>query len=63
MNIRRDENGKVTRIILSAVSTSFWAQTMLCAVENYPVRDIKHIMPWDAGGGTDIVMRAFMIQG
>jgi tripartite-type tricarboxylate transporter receptor subunit TctC len=48
------------RIILLAVSIVFLSTTMLCAVENYPVRDIKHIMPWDAGGGTDIVMRAFM---
>ena len=26
----------------------------------YPVKDIKHIMPWGAGGGTDVVMRYFM---
>jgi len=25
----------------------------------YPTRSVKHIMPWGAGGGTDIVMRAF----
>ncbi len=27
---------------------------------DYPEKDIKHIMPWAAGGGTDTVMRAFM---
>lgn len=27
---------------------------------DYPDKDIKHIMPWGAGGGTDTVMRAFM---
>lgn len=27
---------------------------------DYPASDIKHIMPWSAGGGTDTVMRAFM---
>ncbi|MEM2075345.1 MAG: tripartite tricarboxylate transporter substrate binding protein [Zestosphaera sp.] len=26
----------------------------------YPTRTIKHIMPWGAGGGTDVVMRGFM---
>lgn len=26
----------------------------------YPTRPIKHIVPWGAGGGTDVVMRAFM---
>ena len=27
---------------------------------DYPASDIKHIMPWGAGGGTDTVMRVFM---
>lgn len=27
---------------------------------DYPDKDIKHIMPWGAGGGTDTVMRGFM---
>ncbi len=27
---------------------------------DYPEKDIKHIMPWGAGGGTDTVMRSFM---
>lgn len=37
------------RILLSAVSIIFLCTTMLCAAEDYPVRDIKHILPWDAG--------------
>ncbi len=28
--------------------------------EDYPKKDIMHIMPWSAGGGTDTVMRTFM---
>lgn len=27
---------------------------------DYPDKDVKHIMPWGAGGGTDTVMRSFM---
>ncbi|KRS10829.1 hypothetical protein XM53_18990 [Roseovarius atlanticus] len=28
--------------------------------QDYPSKDITHIMPWSAGGGTDTVMRTFM---
>ncbi|WP_146590691.1 tripartite tricarboxylate transporter substrate binding protein [Puniceibacterium confluentis] len=28
--------------------------------QDYPKRDIMHIMPWSAGGGTDTVMRSFL---
>lgn len=28
--------------------------------QDYPEKDITHIMPWGAGGGTDTVMRTFM---
>ncbi len=28
--------------------------------DDYPDKDITHIMPWSAGGGTDTVMRTFM---
>ncbi|HPE61014.1 MAG: tripartite tricarboxylate transporter substrate binding protein [Thiothrix sp.] len=27
---------------------------------DYPAKDLMHIMPWSAGGGTDTVMRTFM---
>jgi tripartite-type tricarboxylate transporter receptor subunit TctC len=32
------------------------------AVDNYPApgREVRHIMPWGAGGGTDTAMRGFM---
>ena len=30
------------------------------ASAEYPERDLTHIMPWSAGGGTDTVMRTFM---
>jgi len=30
------------------------------AAQDYPSRDITHIIPWSAGGGTDTVMRTFM---
>ena len=28
--------------------------------QEYPIKPIKHIIPWSAGGGTDTVMRKFM---
>lgn len=28
--------------------------------QDYPSKDLTHIMPWSAGGGTDTVMRTFM---
>jgi tripartite-type tricarboxylate transporter receptor subunit TctC len=28
--------------------------------QDYPAKDLTHIMPWSAGGGTDTVMRTFM---
>lgn len=28
--------------------------------DDYPTQDVRHIIPWDAGGGTDTVMRQFM---
>ncbi|MET4130623.1 tripartite tricarboxylate transporter substrate binding protein [Roseovarius sp. MBR-6] len=30
------------------------------AQEDFPNKDITHIMPWSAGGGTDTVMRTFL---
>ncbi|EPX85644.1 tripartite tricarboxylate transporter substrate binding protein [Salipiger mucosus] len=30
------------------------------AAQDYPTKDITHIMPWSAGGGTDTVMRTFL---
>lgn len=28
--------------------------------DSYPAKDLTHIMPWSAGGGTDTVMRTFL---
>lgn len=30
------------------------------AAQNYPTKDVTHIMPWSAGGGTDSVVRTFL---
>ncbi|WP_209424503.1 tripartite tricarboxylate transporter substrate binding protein [Pararhodobacter sp. SW119] len=30
------------------------------AAQDFPARDLTHIMPWSAGGGTDSVMRTFL---
>ncbi|MEI4261424.1 tripartite tricarboxylate transporter substrate binding protein [Roseovarius sp. D0-M9] len=30
------------------------------SAQDYPAKDLTHIMPWSAGGGTDTVMRTFM---
>ena len=32
----------------------------MAAADGYPEKDLAHIMPWSAGGGTDTVMRLFM---
>lgn len=54
MNIR-----KLTRITVAALAvTAAFAQAG--QAEDYPTKDIMHIMPWSAGGGTDTVMRTFM---
>ncbi|WP_274423226.1 tripartite tricarboxylate transporter substrate binding protein [Chelativorans sp. YIM 93263] len=54
MNIR-----KLTRITAAtlAIGAAFSQATM---AEDYPTKDIMHVMPWSAGGGTDTVMRTFM---
>ncbi|MGY9047935.1 MAG: tripartite tricarboxylate transporter substrate binding protein, partial [Rhodobacterales bacterium] len=33
---------------------------LVAQAQDYPQRDIMHIMPWSAGGGTDTVMRSFL---
>lgn len=30
------------------------------AAQDYPTKDVMHIMPWSAGGGTDSVVRTFL---
>ena len=33
---------------------------MAALADDFPTKDITHIMPWSAGGGTDTVMRTFL---
>jgi tripartite-type tricarboxylate transporter receptor subunit TctC len=48
-------------VVIVAASLLAWYSFMSKeTVPAYPIRPIKHIVPWGAGGGTDIVMRAFM---
>ena len=34
--------------------------TLAAGAQDFPKKDITHIMPWSAGGGTDTVMRTFL---
>jgi len=34
--------------------------TLAANAQDFPTKDITHIMPWSAGGGTDTVMRTFL---
>ncbi len=34
--------------------------TLAAGAQDFPQKDITHIMPWSAGGGTDTVMRTFL---
>ncbi|MWB77676.1 tripartite tricarboxylate transporter substrate binding protein [Pseudooceanicola sp. 216_PA32_1] len=34
--------------------------TLAAGAQDFPGKDITHIMPWSAGGGTDTVMRTFL---
>lgn len=36
------------------------ASALAASAEDFPTKDITHIMPWSAGGGTDTVMRTFL---
>ncbi|MEM2226739.1 MAG: tripartite tricarboxylate transporter substrate binding protein [Candidatus Bathyarchaeia archaeon] len=47
-------------VIMVAVGAGFYISQQRPVQPAYPTSNIKHIMPWSAGGGTDIVMRAFM---
>ena len=40
--------------------TAAFALSAGASAQEYPSKDIMHIMPWGAGGGTDTVMRTFM---
>ncbi len=50
---------KKAKLVFTLIFCVFFFSTFVSAGE-YPDKDIKHIMPWGAGGGTDTVMRGFM---
>ncbi|TKW64942.1 MAG: tripartite tricarboxylate transporter substrate binding protein [Paracoccus denitrificans] len=52
--------GKSTRSALVGLVLTMPFAGPSMAQDSYPDKDIMHIMPWSAGGGTDTVMRSFM---
>lgn len=55
--------GKLTKTLLAAATLALpitGTATSTATAADYPSKDIMHIMPWSAGGGTDTVMRTFM---
>ncbi|UUX48936.1 tripartite tricarboxylate transporter substrate binding protein [Nisaea acidiphila] len=51
--------GKFSTALLAAAAIAVPLAGSANAAD-YPSKDIMHIMPWSAGGGTDTVMRTFM---
>jgi tripartite-type tricarboxylate transporter receptor subunit TctC len=51
--------GKTIRTALTGAAI-LAAGTLGAAAQSFPTKDITHIMPWSAGGGTDTVMRTFL---
>jgi len=47
------------KVVVASTVLSVTAGTAAFA-DDYPKKDLMHIMPWGAGGGTDTVMRTFM---
>lgn len=50
---------KVTKALFTAAALALSLNTSVQA-DDFPSKNIMHIMPWSAGGGTDAVMRTFM---
>ena len=42
---------------LAAVLALAVTTALPAAAQDFPQRDVTHIMPWSAGGGTDTIMR------
>ena len=51
--------GKTVRTALAGLAVATTA-AFGAAAQDFPTKDITHIMPWSAGGGTDTVMRTFL---
>lgn len=45
---------------LAAVLALAVTTALPAAAQDFPQRDVTHIMPWSAGGGTDTAMRTFL---
>lgn len=52
--------GYKNKFHIAVASAALLAVSTLTAAADFPEKDITHIMPWSAGGGTDTVMRTFM---
>ncbi|MGD8563290.1 MAG: tripartite tricarboxylate transporter substrate binding protein [Desulfarculaceae bacterium] len=46
--------------MISAVMMGLLLAAPLAIAGGYPTKDVKHIIPWSAGGGTDSAMRSVM---
>ena len=57
MTRRRQVLGSTVALTASAIAPILNSQT--AHAQNFPVRTIRYICPWTAGGTTDIVMRVF----
>ena len=57
MTQRRQVLGSTVALTASAIAPILNSQT--AHAQNFPVRTIRYICPWTAGGTTDIVMRVF----
>lgn len=52
--------GYKNKFHIAVASAALLAVSTFTAAADFPEKDITHIMPWSAGGGTDTVMRTFM---
>lgn len=50
---------KKSKVLITGTIVSFLLAASVQA-SDFPDKDVMHIMPWSAGGGTDTVMRTFM---
>lgn len=53
------KKAKLAKLVIAILFGLSFLATQTTAAD-YPDKDIKHIMPWGAGGGSDTVMRGFM---
>ena len=59
MKRARNTNKILTVFLVMAMFTLPFGAGVLAA-DNYPVKPVKLIVPWGAGGGTDKVARSFI---